>query len=74
MDQQRRIQIQSTVLSMIDAFMVQNQVEAFEMEDALNKVMIQLKERISQDLLIELEKQKMSEQKSDEKETEEVDG
>lgn len=53
MNQQTRIEIQGTVMRMIDSFMINNGVSAAIMEDALNKVMVQLKDRILDDLMTE---------------------
>lgn len=64
MNQQQRIELQATVLQMVDSFMVNNQISASDMEDALNKVMVQLKDRILSNVLIEIYQEKAAQEET----------
>jgi hypothetical protein len=64
MNQQQRIELQATVLQMVDSFMVNNQISASDMEDALNKVMVQLKDRILSNVLVEIYQEKAAQEEA----------
>lgn len=53
MNLSRQITIEENILQMIFSFMNQNSVSAKEMEFALNKVMLGLKDQIITDLIVE---------------------
>jgi hypothetical protein len=53
MNIQTKIQIDETVYEMIINFMEQNQISAIDMEGALNKTLLRLKDSIMKSFLVE---------------------
>jgi hypothetical protein len=53
MNIQTKIQIDETVYEMIVNFMEQNQISAIDMEGALNKTLLRLKDSIMKSFLVE---------------------
>ena len=70
-DLQKRIEIQGAVQQWAASFMYNNNVSAAMMEDALSQTIINLKQQIIIDLLIEQQKQK--EEKINDTESEKVE-
>ena len=54
MSLQNRIELQESVKQFIDSFMKDNNISAADMQDALNKVSVQLQEQIMSDFIREL--------------------
>jgi len=50
-NEQKRIEVYSAIDQYLGSFMVQNQVPASMMEDALNKCMLNLKDRVVQEFI-----------------------
>lgn len=53
MDLQRRLEIQAAVLEWTESFMMNNGVSSAEMEDALTKTLVIIKEKVIKDMLLE---------------------
>lgn len=53
MNLQQRAELQATIQQWIENFMQNNQILASDMEDALNKAMIKLKDQVILEMLIE---------------------
>ena len=52
MNQQTRLEVQGAIQQWIVSFMNQYGIPAFMMEDALNKVLLQIKDQVVADLLV----------------------
>lgn len=50
-NEQKRIEVYSAIDQYLGSFMAQNQVSASMMEDALNKCMLNLKDRVVQEFI-----------------------
>lgn len=50
-NEQKRLEVYSAIDQYLGSFMVQNQVPASMMEDALNKCMLNLKDRVVQEFI-----------------------
>ena len=78
MNLQTRLELQGSLQQWIDSTMTQFNISAAQMEDAMSKVMLSLKDKVLQDYLIEQQQayeQAMASSSLQEKEQEEdVDG
>ena len=69
MSLQQRIELQGAIQQWIDSFMINNQIDAATMEDALNKVLIKIKDQVINEMLIEAASQIQENQQLKEEES-----
>lgn len=50
-NEQKRLEVYNAIDQYLGSFMIQNQVSASMMEDALNKCMLNLKDRVAQEFI-----------------------
>lgn len=77
MNLQTRLELQGSLQNWVDSTMIQYNISAAQMEDAMSKVMLGLKDKVLQDYLIEQQQayeQAMASSSNLEEQEEDVDG